>query len=114
MQPAPGCSVGRHGVVVEVALDDLSQPFPLDRDRLVHPPTQFLFDRLQLRPHAVGPGLPFDLELAPTRLAADEDEAQEAEGFRLAEPAPLAVFRRMASELYQSGLLRVERQRVLP
>src|ERR1700682_2837583 len=107
-------TVGRHGMIVEVALDDLSQPFPLGRDRLVPAPPQLLFDRLQLRPHAIGPGLPFDLELAPTRLAADEDEAQEAEGLRLAEPAPLAVFRRMASELDQSGLLRVERQRVLP
>lgn len=28
-------TVGRHGMIVEVALDDLSQPFPLDRDRLV-------------------------------------------------------------------------------
>ena len=27
--------VGRHGMIVEVAFDDLSQPFPLDRDRLV-------------------------------------------------------------------------------
>jgi hypothetical protein len=46
-------------MIVEVALDDLSQPFPLDRDRLMHSPAQFLFDRLQLRPHAVGPGLIF-------------------------------------------------------
>src|SRR6266568_9084325 len=107
-------TVGRHGMIVEVALDDLSQPFPLDRDRLVPTPPQFLFDHLHLRPHAIGPGLPFDLELAPARLAADEDEAQEAEGLRLTEPAPLAVFRRMASELDQSGLLRVERQRMLP
>jgi hypothetical protein len=107
-------TVGRHGMIVEVALDDLSQPFPLDRDRLVPAPPQLLLDRLQLRPHAIGPRLPFDLELAPTRLAADEDEAQEAEGLRLAEPAPLAVFRSITPELNQSGLLRVERQRVLP
>src|ERR1700736_4185673 len=87
-------TVGRHGVIVEVALDDLSQPFSLDRNRLMHPP-QPLFDGLQLRPHAIRPGLPFDLELAPARLAADEDKAQEAEGFRLAKPAPLAIFRRV-------------------
>jgi hypothetical protein len=37
-------TVGRHGVVVEVALDDLSQPFPLDRDRLMLSPTQLLLD----------------------------------------------------------------------
>src|ERR1700736_307538 len=107
-------TVGRHGVIVEVALDDLSQPFSLDRNRLMHPPTQPLFDGLQLRPHAIRPGLPFDLELAPARLAADEDKAQEAEGFRLAKPAPLAIFRRMTSELDHPGLLRVKRQRILP
>jgi hypothetical protein len=27
-------TVGRHGVIVEVAFDDLPQPFALDRDRL--------------------------------------------------------------------------------
>jgi hypothetical protein len=45
-------TVGRYGVVVEVAFDDLSQPFPLDRDRLPVLP-QFLFDDLQLCPHAI-------------------------------------------------------------
>src|SRR4030088_3309073 len=35
--------VGRHGMVVEVALDDLSQPFPLDRDRLGAALPQTLF-----------------------------------------------------------------------
>jgi hypothetical protein len=77
-------------------------------------PPQLLLDHLQLRPQAIGPRLPFDLELAPTLLAADEDEAQEAEGLRLAEPAPLAVFRSTTPELDQAGRLRVERQRVLP
>src|ERR1700738_5435348 len=67
-------TVGRYGMIVEVALDDLSQPFPLDRDRLVPAPPQLLFDRLQLCPHAVGAGDPVDLELGPTRLAAGGDE----------------------------------------
>ena len=66
-----------------------------------------LFDHPQLRPHAVRPGLPFDLEFALASLAADEGEAQEVEGFRLAEPAPLAAFRRKASELDEPGLLGV-------
>src|SRR5947207_1902948 len=106
-------TVGRHRMVVEVSGDDSFQPLSLCRDWLMHSPPQLLFDHLQLRPQAIGPGLPLDLELAPTRLAADEDEAQEAEGLRFAEPAPLAICRRMASELDQPGLLRVERQRVL-
>src|SRR5688572_28630341 len=83
-------TVGRHRMVVEVSGDDLFQPLPLSGDRLMHPPPQLLFDRLQLRPHTIGSGLPFDLELAPARLAADEDEAQEAEGLRFTEPTPLA------------------------
>src|SRR5712691_9595621 len=105
--------VGRHCVVVEVAGDDLRQPFPLDRDRLMHAPPQLLLDLLELGPHAVAPGVPFDLELVPACLAADEGEAQEVEGLRLAEPTPLAVFRRKASELDQPGLLGVKRQRKL-
>ena len=100
-------TVGRHGVIVEVALDDLSQPFPLDRDRLVPALPQLLLDGLQLRPHAVAPGFPFEEELAPTRLATDKSEAQEVEGLRLAESAPLAVRRRMAAELDQTGLVRM-------
>ena len=46
-----------------------------------------------------------DLEFARAGLAADEGEAQEVEGFRLAEPAPPAAFRRKTSELDQPGLL---------
>src|SRR5262245_2222960 len=100
------CSViGRHCVIVEVAADDLPQPFPLNRDRLVHALAHLLFDHLELRPHAVRPGLPFDLEFARPGLAADEGEAQEIEGLRFAEPSPLAAFRRKTSELDQPGLL---------
>lgn len=71
----------------------------------MHPPSQFLFDGLQPRPHAVTSGLPFDLEFTPAGSAADEGEAQEVEGLRFAESAPLAVFRRRATELDQPGLL---------
>src|SRR5258707_12484139 len=72
--------VGRHGMVVEVALDDLSQPFPLDRDRRGAAAPQLLFDGLQLRPHAVSPGFPLDEGLAPTRLATDKSAGPEVEG----------------------------------
>src|SRR5262245_35280128 len=37
--------VGRHCVVVEVATNDVRQPFPLIGDRLVHAPPHLLFDR---------------------------------------------------------------------
>src|SRR5258708_358171 len=100
--------VGRHGMVVEVALDDLSQPFPLDRDRLVPALPQLLFDGLQLRPHAVAPGFPLEEELAATRLAADKAEAQEVESLRLTQPAPLAIRPRMPAQPHQTRLLPVQ------
>jgi hypothetical protein len=66
---------------------------------------QLLFDHLELRPHAVGSGFPFNLELARARLAADEGEPREVEGLRFAEPTPLAALCRETSELDQPGLL---------
>src|SRR5258707_8610006 len=45
-------------------------------------PSQFLFDGLQLYPHAIPPRLPFDLEFVPASFAADKGEAQEDEGLR--------------------------------
>jgi hypothetical protein len=97
-------------VVVEVAGDDLLQPSSLLGNRLMHAPSQFLLDSLQLCLHAVPPGLPSDLEFAPTSFAADKGEAQEGEGLWFAEPAPLAVFHREAPELDQPSLLRMKRQ----
>src|SRR6185295_10206184 len=106
-------SIGWHGVVVEVALDDTAQPLSLVGDRVVHAPPHLLFYRLELRPHAVATGLPPNLEFARLCFAADEGEAQEVEGLRLAKPAPLAAFRREASELDQPGLLGMQCQRKL-
>ena len=96
-------SIGWHCVVVEVAVDDVPQPFPLCGDRLVHAPPHFLFDHLELRSHAVPSGLPFDLEFSRTGFAADEGEAQELEGLRFAELSPLAALRRKSSELFATG-----------
>ena len=75
-----GMAVRRHGVIVEVAGDDLLQPFSRFDDRLVHPLSQLLLDRLELRPHAVASACPFDEELALAGFAVDEGEAQEVEG----------------------------------
>ena len=87
-----------------VGIDSRRVNFILDAD------IQSFFDEVS---QAVAPGFPFDEELAATRLAADEGEAQEVEGLRLAEPAPLAVRRREAAELDQAGLVRMKRQRKL-
>src|SRR6516165_2895048 len=98
-------AVGRHCMVVEVAADDPSQALPLLGDRLVHASPHLLFDHLELRPHAVPAGLPFDLEFVLASLTADVGKAQKVEGLRLAKPASLAAFRRKASELDEPGLL---------
>jgi hypothetical protein len=102
-----GTTIGRHRMVVKVAADDRSQPFPLEGDCLVSPLSQFLLDFLEFRPHAVASGLPVEQEVALEGLAADEGESQEVEGFRFTEPAPFASDRRMAAELDQAGLVRV-------
>jgi hypothetical protein len=76
-------------VVVEVAGDDLLQLSSLLGNRLMHAPSQFLFDGLQLYPHAIPPRLPFDLEFAPASFAADKGVSRPA-GFHhrpLAEPS---------------------------
>src|SRR5262249_41738144 len=106
--------IGMHGMVVEVALYDIPQPFPLRGDRLVHAPPHLLFEHLELRPHAVRTGLPLDLEFTRAGFSADERKAQEVEGLPLAEAAGLTGFRGKASELDQPGLLGMERQRNLP
>ena len=69
-----GATIGRHRVVVKVAADDRSQPFPLEGDCLMSPLSQFLLDCLEFRPHAVAPGLSFERDVAPSALAADESQ----------------------------------------
>src|SRR5262249_2231392 len=56
---------------------------------------------------------PPKLELALARPPADENEAQDLEGFRLAEPALRSSSRRKAAKLDQAGLFRMQRQREL-
>src|SRR5271165_958999 len=106
-----GSHVGRDGVVVEEAGDHLLEPCALLADRPVHPPPQLRLHFLELRPHAVAPALPLDLELAGAGLAADVGESEEGEGLRFALSALFTVRRRKAAELDQAGLVRMERQR---
>jgi hypothetical protein len=75
-------------MVREEAGNDLLQPSPLLRDRLMHSPSQFVLNLPKLRAHAVPPGLPLEEETPLAGLAADECEAQKGEGLRLAGPAP--------------------------
>src|SRR2546430_123650 len=74
--------------VVEVPATALPKPWPVLGGWLMHAPPHLRFDHLELCLHAVPPGFPFDLEFALPSLAANEGEAKEVEGLRLAEPAP--------------------------
>ncbi len=100
--------VGGHGVVGEEASDNLRQPVPLLGDRLVHPPPQLLLDFLELGPHAVPPGFPLEQKRSPAAATTNEGEPEKIEGLRFAEPAPCAPGRRVAAELDQAGLVRME------
>ncbi len=98
-------------MIVEVATDDIVQPLALIGNWLVHAPPHFRLNHLEFCSHAVRSGSPFNLELARASFPADEGEAQEVEGFRFAEPAPLTTLCRKTSELDQPGLLGMQRQR---
>ena len=80
----------------------------------MHAPPHLLFDRSQLRPHAIAPVLPLELEGTLAEFAADEGEAQEAKALRFAKPTLSAPVRRKATELDQSSLVRMKRQRESP
>src|SRR5882672_7033910 len=112
-EAAERMAVGRHGVVIVPASDDLPQPAPLLGYRLVPASPEFLLERTQLGRHAVTPRLPLEQEAAASGTAANMREPQEVERLRLAQPAPLAIGRGEATKLQQAGLLRVQRQRVL-
>src|SRR5271165_1636352 len=105
--------VCRHGVIGEETPDHLLKPLSLLGYGIVSSPAQLRLDLAEFCPAAVTPGLPFELENAPAGFAADQCKAQEIEGLRLTETALFAVVHRVAAELDQPGLLRVERQREL-
>src|SRR5262249_47709136 len=95
----------------ERSTPEVGHVMPERRERLVHSPPQLRLDFLELRPHAVAPGLPLKLEVSLARFTADEGEAQKREGVRSTGPAFRAIDRRAAAELNHAGLDRVERQR---
>ncbi len=103
--------VGRHSVVVEPAGDDLFQPPPLRRDRLVPTPSQGFLDRAQFGLHPVAPGPPPKLKAALARSSTDVSEPEKVERLRLAEASPSSVGRRMAAELDEARLVRMQHER---
>ena len=75
---------------------------------------QFLLNCLEFRAHAVASGFPLEEEPAPARFSADQREAKKGESLRSSQASPSAIDRRVAAELDQAGLFRMQRQRELP
>ena len=76
----------------------------------MHSPSQLDLNVQQLRLHSFANRLPKHQKPPSLRLPADMLEAEEIEGLRLAQTSALSVGRRMASELDQPRLLRVQFQ----
>ena len=102
--------VARHSEVSEMPTHDRLQPLADVRNRVMHSPPQLDLDPLQRRLHALANRLPKHHEPALPRLPADMLEAEEIEGLWLAQSNALSVGRRVASELDQPRLLRVQFQ----
>ena len=67
--------VSRDGMVGKVTFDNLRQPLPLLRDRLVHASPQLLLDFFELCPQSFALGFPPNDELSPTAATADQGKA---------------------------------------
>src|ERR1700733_7152767 len=101
--------ITRHGVVGEVAGDDLPKPSTLLWNGEVHLSSQRVLNFSQLGLRAITTGFPLDEEFSLTCLTADEGEAQKIKGLRLTPPRPSALVRGKAAELDQSSLIRMQR-----
>src|SRR5580658_2739019 len=106
--------ISRNRMVVEIPTDDLFQPGPGFRNRLVHAPSQFRSDTTEFSCRAL-PHCPAEYrELAAfVDRTANMSESQKVERFRFPLPCPLPVFCREPPELNQARLVRVQFQSVV-
>src|ERR1700676_3722228 len=102
--------VRRNRVISIEAHHNPPQPRPLLIDRLVHPSSQFLLDHPQSGAHPVAARFPPELETSPPVLPADVGKTKKVKRLRFAETACPPVRCRVASELNEPRLLRVQRQ----
>ena len=103
-------SVARYSEVTEMPTHNGLQPLANFRNRVMHASPQLDFHLLQLSLHAFANRLPKHQIPPLLRLPADVLEAEKIEGLRLAQSKALSVRRRMASELEESRLFRVQFQ----
>src|SRR5436853_531272 len=65
-------------------------------------PSNLLLNFLELDPQTVAAGLPFDQEFTAAACAANEGEAEKAEGLRFSEPTLSTLDRREAAKMNQA------------
>src|SRR5208282_2155930 len=106
-------SVARYSEVTEMPTHHGLQPLADFRNRVMHASPQFGFHRQQLGLHAFANRLPKHQKPSLFRLPANVLEGEKIEGLRLAQTDALSVLRRMASELEESRLYRLQSQREL-
>ncbi len=101
-------SVTRYSEVTEMPTHHGLQPLANFRNRIMHASPQLDFHLLQLSLHALANRLPKYQKPSLFRLPADVLEAEKIEGLWPAQTEALSVRRRMASELEESRLFRVQ------
>jgi hypothetical protein len=102
--------IPRNSEVSEMPAHNGLQPLADFRNRIMHTPPQLGLDAQQRGLHALANRVPKHHEPSLLRLPADVLEAEEIEGLRLAQTSAFQVRRRMASELDQPRLFRVQLQ----
>lgn len=103
--------VERHGMIVQPALDNMSQPTSRFTERTVRPLTQVLADLMERRPQALADAVAMDGEPAVCpRLGDHMGEAKKVERLRSALAPPCSSLGRVPAELNQTGFLGVEFQ----
>ena len=105
-----GMTVTRYSEITEMPAHNGLQPRANFRNRVMHSPSQLDLNVQQLRLHSFANRLPKHQKPSSLRLPADMLEAEKIEGLRLAQTSTLSVGRRMASELEEPRLFRVQFQ----
>ncbi len=102
--------ISRDSEVPDMPTHNGLQPRANFRNRIMHTPPQLGLHLLQLGLHTFANRLPKNHELSLLRLPADMREAKEVEGLRFPQTDALSIRRRVASELDQPRLFRVQLQ----
>ena len=102
--------IPRNSEVLEVPSHNRLQPLADFGNRVMHTPPQLDLYQLQFGLHAFANRLPKHQKPSLLRFPADVLEAEKIEGLRLAQSSAFSVRRRMASELDQPRLFRVQFQ----